>query len=294
MSIYKIIFCGTPEIAVPSLQSLVNDSRYEIVKVCTPPDKKIGRKQIITSCPLKQVAKDLNLSTQDIYQKKDLITLLQNTSIDICIVIAFGMIFPSKILNLPRYGTINIHFSLLPKWRGASPVQSSILAGETKSGITVQQMAKSLDSGDILEQQTFDITNKKTSEVFNCFAQETAQMLPLFLSKYLSGKISSKSQDKKEATFCHKFERSDGEVSFKEDTALEIYQKFLAFDLFPGIFFKTKKGDCKLLDISLAEEIDSVRIICKNQSILWISIAQLSGKKPIKMINILKGNPDLC
>ncbi len=305
----RIFFFGTPEIAVPALEKLAlqansgqaKNSNIEIVGVGCPSDKKVGRKRVLTACPVKKSAKNLGLKVYEVNNKKEVREIYEKLSFDLAIVIAFGVIFPAKILDIPKFGTINVHFSLLPKFRGASPVQSAILAGEKESGITFQQMVKELDAGDILWQKSWNIENKKTSELWNFFAEKTAEEFPEFLEKLFTKNLQKLPQDENLATFCGKFEKKDGEIFPEKETAEEIWRKFLAFDVWPGIFISTKYGKVKLGEIkfisSEAEKRDfgdkSFELKCAKNSKIYISQAQIPGKKIMPIADILRGKPDL-
>ncbi len=288
---YKLLFFGTPEIAVPLLQKLAQNSRFEIVGVGVSPDKKVGRKQILTSSPVKLAAESLGLPIFEIKHKSDLAELGKKVSFDRAIVIAFGIIFPREVVQSKKF--LNVHFSLLPKWRGASPVQSAILAGEKISGITIQEMAESLDSGAILWQEKISIGGQKTSEVFSRFAEHTAGVLPQALSDVLEKKIVPVAQKEADATFCKKIQKSDGEVFPGRETASQIFRKFCAFDLWPGTFLSTEKGKMKLTAISLAPCKNAHRIPCANNTEIFIERAQIPGKKEMSITEILRGNPNL-
>ena len=198
------------------------------------------------------------------------------------------MIFPSQILSSKKF--INVHFSLLPKYRGASPVQSAILDGVKASGITWQIMAPKLDSGDILLQKKYNISNEKTSTIWHNFSQKTAQEFPSFLNKYFDHKLKPIPQNQEKATFCGKFQKKDGKINFKTMISEDIYKKFCAFDVWPGIFVKTKKGNIKLNDISLTPSPTSHKITCKNNSKIFLKKIQIPGKKPTPILEVLKGN----
>ena len=305
----RIFFFGTPEIAVPALEKLAlqsnsgqaKNSNIEIVGVGCPSDKKVGRKRVLTPCPVKKSAKNLGLKVYEVNNKKEVREIYEKIDFDLAIVIAFGVIFPAKILDIPKFGTINVHFSLLPKFRGASPVQSAILAGEKESGITFQQMVKELDAGDILWQKSWNIENKKTSELWNFFAEKTAEEFPEFLEKLFTNNLQKLPQDANLSTFCGKFEKADGEIFPEKEAAEEIWRKFLAFDIWPGIFISTKYGKVKLGEIkfisSEAEKRDFVEnsfaLKCADNSVIYILQAQIPGKKMMPIIDVLRGKPDL-
>lgn len=289
----KILFFGTPVIAVPSLEKLSELETVEILGVGVFPDRKVGRKQIPIPCPVKQKAQQLGLPVFEIDTKKELEQLFADHPCDMAMVIAFGMIFPKTVLSKPKQGVINIHFSLLPRYRGASPVQSAILAGDQVSGITFQQMVSALDAGDIVYQKAYSIKNKKTSEVFADFAVKSAEEMDPFLNTFFDQKKSPVPQKESEATFCGKFQKSDGEIFPDRETAAAIERKARAFDLFPGIFLSTSKGPLKLLSVSLEKKEESVPLSCDKETTLFIHTAQIPGKKPMPMSDILRGHPDI-
>jgi len=283
----KILFFGTPDIAVPSLEALAQTKDIEIVAVCTFPDRKIGRHQVLTPCPVKVSAKKLGLPLEEIKTKQDLTNVVSKYDFDLGIVIAFGMIFPKEILESGKF--INVHFSLLPQYRGASPVQSAILNGDSVSGITFQRMTFQLDAGDILLQTEYPIEGINTSTVFQAFAEFTAELFPEFLTQ----EINPNPQNEKAATFCTKFTKTDGEIFPNKETAENIYRKFLAFDIFPGIYIATSKGNVKLTEISLTPTEKDLKLPCAKNTSLFIHEAQVPGKKPMNISEILKGNPKL-
>ncbi len=288
---YKILFFGTSNIAVPSLEKIANNSNFEIVGVGVFPDKKIGRKQVLQKNDVKIKAEELKLPILEIKKKSDLVSIYENKKFDVAVVIAFGMIFPKSILQDSKF--LNVHFSLLPKLRGASPVQSAILQGNTKSGISIQKMVEKLDSGDLLWQKSFSVKGMKTSEVFAYFSQETAEYLPKIIDNFCQNKITPVFQNEKEATFCGKFEKKDGEIFPKKETADIIWQKFLAFDIFPKIFLQTPKGSVRLTEIFKEPVEKAVKLICADNSEIYIIRAQLAGKKEMSVLDIVRGNPNL-
>ena len=289
----RIFFFGTPEIAVPALEKLAKISNIEIVGVGCPRDKKVGRKRLLSKCSVKKSAENIGVEVFSVNNKKEVIEIYETIKFDLAIVIAFGVIFPAKILNIPEFGTINVHFSLLPELRGASPTQSAILAGKKENGITFQQMVKELDAGDVLWQKSWNIENKKTSELWDFFAEKTANDFPEFLEKLFSRDLKAKKQDENFATFCGKFKKEDGEVFLDKETATEIWRKYLAFDVWPGIFISTKYGEVKLGEISRDFGEKSFALKCAGGENIYVEEAQVPGKKMMKISDILQGRPDL-
>lgn len=287
----KILFFGTPDIAIPTLQALAKLSQYEIVGVGVFPDRKIGRKQTLTPCPVKIKAQELSLPVIELPDKESLIRYVERTDFDLGIVIAFGMIFPATILESRKM--VNIHFSLLPSYRGASPVQSAILNSEDKSGISWQVMQYELDAGDIIYQVPYSLTNKTTAEAWFDMSNITAEHTELFLSQYFKQKLTPQPQDDSEATFCGKFKKTDGEIFPLRETATDILNKFRAFTPWPGIYVETSSGRLKILDINKIETPNSVALPCLDNHLIYIERAQLAGKKPSNMTSLLRGHPQI-
>jgi methionyl-tRNA formyltransferase len=318
----KIFFLGTPNIAIPSLQALAKNKEIEIIGVGVFPDKPVGRKRVLTPCAVKKSALELGLPIYEIESKQKLVEITNQLDFDLGIVIAFGMIFPAEILE--RNFFVNVHFSLLPEWRGASPVQSAILNGQSESGITWQRMVYALDAGNILLQKKYDICTKNTMEVWNDFAEKTAESWDEFFSSGLpleqgelpkaegieslnqvqdDEKLQFKGrslwngtpQDASQATFCGKFQKSDGLVNPKNETAFQIHQKLLAFTPWPGIYMETKYGNLKILDGRLEDDTEQnfFALTCKDESILYLKRVQLAGKKPTLIKELLNGYDDI-
>ncbi len=288
----KIFFFGTPHIAIPALERLASLETVEIVGVGVFPDRKVGRKQVLMPCPVKEAAVRLGLKVVEIETKRDLKSIFSDSEFDMGLVIAFGMLFPESVLNIPPLGVVNVHFSLLPQYRGASPVQSAILKGEEVSGITFQRMVRRLDAGEVLWQQAYPLMGK-TSEIFADYAEKTAELLPDFIDQYGGRSIVAQPQDEEAATFCGKFEKGDGLCDLKKETAEEIERKYRAFDLFPGIFVKTKKGNVKLVEVSLEIGVDCYPLECAGGSVLYVKKVQVPGKQVMEVADVLRGTPDL-
>lgn len=287
----KILFFGTPEIAVPSLKSIAALADFEIVGVGVFPDRKIGRKQIVSPCPVKVAALNLELPIYEINSKTELKALFKTVPCDLAIVIAFGLIFPLSVLNTPPLGVVNVHFSLLPRYRGSSPVQAAILNGNTHSGITWQRMVKGLDAGDILWQTQHQIGVQTTATVWLNFSKFTAKAFPDFLKAYTQKQITPRPQNQSEATFCGKFAKSDGHLSHQKVEAETIYNTWRAFTPWPGVSLKTGHGFIKIVDCALRKPSNGIPLTCANNTTLWLKVVQIPGKNPQTATQILVRNP---
>lgn len=289
----KILFFGTPQIAVPSLQAIAANNDYEIVGVGVFSDKPVGRKQVLTPCAVKAAAFDLNLPIFEVDTKKELEALFNKVECDLAIVIAFGLIFPPSVLTKPPLGVVNVHFSDLPKYRGASPVQAAIINGDKESVITWQRMVSALDAGDILWKTTHSLENLTTLETWQNFAMYTADSFSEFLDTYTNDEIMPLPQIESQATFCGKFEKEDGHLSAKDLTATQIHNYWRAFQPWPGVSLKTKSGLVKLIDVSLQASDDAIALACREETTLWVKTIQIPGKKGQSAVSVLQNQPDL-
>jgi len=237
MSKVKIIFFGTPEFANTYLESLLNDSDFEIKAVVTQPDKPAGRNQEITYSPVKQIAIEKNipvLQPETLKDNLEIINQLKELGTDLFVVVAYGSIIPQAILDIPKSGVINVHPSLLPKYRGASPIQSALLNGEKKTGITIMLVDSKMDHGPILVQKIIELTGEETNDILHeQIANSTGNLLTETIKDYLSGKIKPQEQDHDQATFCKTIDKSEAKIDWS-NTAQEIKQKIYAFYPWPG------------------------------------------------------------
>lgn len=199
----KILFMGTPDFAVPSLQMLI-DSTHELVGVVTQPDKPQGRKQVLTPPPVKVLAQTHNIP---IYQpaslkNETLLPLLQKTQPDLIIVVAYGKILPKYVLEFPTLGCVNVHGSLLPRWRGAAPIQWSVIAGDSFAGVATMKMAEGLDTGDILLMERTEIGARETAgELFDRLSEMGAELLCETLVRLEKGDLVGTPQEEAQATY---------------------------------------------------------------------------------------------
>ncbi len=230
----KIIFAGTPEIAVPSLQALIN-SEHQIVAVYTKPDQPAGRGNKLIIGPIKQLALAHNIPIQQPKSLRDENeqALLARWQADLMVVIAYGLILPKAVLTTPRFGCINIHVSLLPRWRGASPIQQAILAGDTETGVTIMQMDEGLDTGPILYQLACPIAATETSETLhNKAAQLGAQALLTSLPAIANGTCTPQKQEDSKTCYAKKIEKQEAEINWQR-SAEAIERQIRAYNPWP-------------------------------------------------------------
>ena len=293
----KILFMGTPDYATTIFKELIN-SEYEVIGLFTQPDKPVGRKQILTAPHIKQYCLDLNLEIP-IFQplklrgNEEATIQIKNLNPDFIIVAAYGQILPKDILDIAP--CINLHASLLPKYRGASPIQESLLNDDSYTGVTSMLMEEGLDSGDILAFQYLKVTpTMEVSAAFEELSKIAAKLTITTLDNFEN--IKPLKQNEAEVSFCKKIKKEDGLVDFLD--AKRLILKYKAYSYWPGIFLSS---ELKLKDIELNEEIsinnpgeileikkDYILVACEKGS-LKIKTLQAPSKKAISSVDFVRG-----
>lgn len=303
---YKIIFLGTPNFAIPSLQALIKANLKPFL-VVTQPDKPVGRNQRLTPPPIKEFALKYEIKIVQPMNKKELIKIFNSFDVDVCILVAYGMIIPKEILSKPKFGFLNVHPSLLPKYRGPSPIQFALLNRETITGVTIMKLDDKMDTGPILKQQETLITPEDTAEsLHNKLSSLGADLLIRVLPDYLQNKIKLIPQNDSMATYSKIIKREDGRINWSKSTE-EITGQFKAFSPWPGVF--TYLGD-KRLKITNLQPLEGViedklvfgevflspakelAVRCKNGAVLLKSV-WLEGKKEVLAKDFLIGHQNL-
>ena len=233
----KIAFFGTPELTGVILDSLKEHNLLPAL-IVTNPDRPKGRKLVLTEPPAKIWAVKNSVPCLQPEKLDDsFIKKMTEENFDLFIVAAYGKIFPEKLINLPKHGTINIHYSLLPKYRGATPIESAILNGDQKTGVSMQKMQFKLDTGAILSSEEVSIAPDITApELRNMLNQKASSMLPDVIKKYISGQITPKVQEEKLASHCVKIKKEDGLIDLSGDSIAN-YRKFRAYAQWPRTYF---------------------------------------------------------
>ena len=248
---------GTPQIAVNTLLELIKSKDINVLGVVTPPDKPQGRKMILTPPPVKVLAMENNIKvyqTNSIRKDEELINSLKNLNPDFFITFAFGQILSQEVLDIPKFGTINVHASLLPKYRGANPIQHAIINGDKITGITTMLTTLGMDEGDMCLKKEIEITDDMTDIDLR---EKIAQTAPEVLTKTIYGlynkKLSPVMQNNDEATYAGKFQKTDGLIDYN-DSAKNIHNKIRGLLSWPTCYFKFKDKKIKLLS---SEVVDS-------------------------------------
>jgi len=214
----RIIFAGTPEFAVPSLQMLL-DSKHEVCGVYTQPDRPAGRGRHTTASPVKELAIKAGIA---VFQPDTLKTdadfrQISSLNADLIVVVAYGMILTQAVLDLPKFGCINVHGSLLPRWRGAAPIQRALMAGDKTTGVTIMQIVKQLDAGDMLHKEEYEITASDTSsDLYEKLAALGAIGLAKVLTQIEDGTAHAEKQDEALVTYAHKLEKSEAVIDWTQ------------------------------------------------------------------------------
>ncbi len=238
----KFVFFGTPELAKETLD-ILKDRGFLPSLVVTSPDKPIGRHFTITPTPVKVWAEENNipvLTPEKI--DPEFISQLETYNLELAIVVAYGKIFPQNIIDLFPLGVLNIHYSLLPKYRGASPVESAILNLETETGVTIQKMVQQMDAGPILAVTRVEIgIDETTQDLRKRLTHIGAELLADTIPSWVYGNIVPTEQDHAEATRCKKINKEDGEIKLDDDAKLN-YAKYRAYFIWPGIYFFDEHG----------------------------------------------------
>lgn len=250
----KILFAGTPQFAAAALQALLN-TPHEIIGVYTQPDRPQGRGQKLAASPVKLLAQEYHLPVYQPVSLKDPLEQQKLASLqaDVMVVAAYGLILPAAVLTAPRLGCINIHSSLLPRWRGAAPIQRAILAGDKKTGVTIMQMDAGLDTGAMLYKTECDISAEETSETLHDkLAKQGAEAIVQTLNLLMQDKLAPEIQNSELATYAHKIQKEEAQLDWQAP-AIELERKVRAFNPWPVAF--TPMGD-QFLRIWQAEVVD--------------------------------------
>ena len=300
----KAIFLGTPDFAVkPLLRLFGMQDKIEIVAVITNPDRPVGRKQILTACPVKTKALELGLKVYS-YDKIRLegVEDVKSLNPDIMITCAFGQILSQELIDLPKYGVLNIHASLLPKYRGASPIHYAILNGEEYSGVSIMKTELGIDTGDVLLQEQIKIGDQETcGELFERLSDLGADCIQKAIELICAGKAEFTKQDETKATLTKMIKKEHAQIDWT-DSAKNVFNKIRAFNPAPVAYTFYKGEMLKIYTAQVSEgkgkpgEVlqneNTLEIACGDGSII-ITKLQRAGGKPMNTTDYLRGNkPD--
>ncbi len=301
----RVVFMGTPDFAVSSLEALIN-ADYEVAAVFTQPDKPVGRKAVLTPSPVKScaIAHNIPVYQPERVRGEENLSLLRELAPDVIIVAAYGQIIPKTILDLPQYGCINVHASLLPAWRGAAPIQWSILAGDKESGVTIMQMGEGLDTGDMLAKAAVEISASETGgSLFDRLAELSGPLLIDTLKKLERGEITPAAQPAESTTpYAAVLSRESGRVNWSK-SAEAIERQIRALDPWPGTYTYIQGKQLKIWEAHVEDtgrnpedipgqisvtENGGIRVLCGEKTLV-ITQLQLEGKKRMDSKAFLRG-----
>lgn len=300
----KIVYFGTPEFALSPLESLIKEENIEILAVVTQPDKAQGRKKILTPPPIKELAKSRNLKIIQPENKKEVKSELDKLErADFFVVIAFGMILSENILNIPKFCSINVHASLLPKYRGASPIQESLINGDNETGISIMKIDEELDHGDIFLLRRLNIDTEDNFETLSLkLSKLAANILPHVLSDIADRNLKAISQNHENASYCQKIDKEDGKIDFLT-SAQEIKNMIRAYTPWPGVYTTLKDKKLRIItsDIGNEENLSPGEFKIENKilkigtrkGVLIPKILQLEGKKEMDVKSFINGYQSL-
>ena len=255
----KIIFMGTPEFAGTNLKALI-DNGFNVVLCLCQPDKPVGRKHILTAPPVKVIAQENGIEAYqpDTLKTDEALAKISSYDADLIVTAAYGKILPKSILDLPKYGCINCHGSLLPTRRGSAPVQRAILEGDKVTGITFMKMDVGMDTGDIIDKIEVAIDpDEHTESLMNRLAEASAAKLPEIIDSWVKGEIEAVKQDDSLATACPPIRPEEGEFSWTQD-AMEIHNRVRALSSWPGAFVMSGDNKLKVLDSTVISDDDQL------------------------------------
>lgn len=300
----KVIFMGTPSFSVPILQALIEEETIEVAAVVTQPDRKVGRKQILTPSPVKQLAMTYDipvLQPEKLSNSQEMQQILELEP-DLLITAAYGQYVPTKLLKAPTYRAINVHASLLPKYRGAAPIHYAVLKGDEVTGITIMYMEKVMDAGDIITQREIPITKEDdTGTLFEKLSLLGRDLLMDTLPDIFAGKNASIKQDEEKVSFSPMITKEQEKIDWKK-TAKEINNLIRALRPAPGAYTIMEEKRFKIWDAQVVHEETSkepgtivkldkelLYVACGEKTILSLKEVQPAGKKRMKIDQYLIG-----
>lgn len=299
----RVGFMGTPDFALTALKALVQ-ARYDIVCVYSQPPRSKGRGQHVQPSTVHAYALECGIPvfTPVNFREEDARRQFASHDLDIAVVAAYGLILPEAVLNAPRFGCLNIHASLLPRWRGAAPIQYSIWKGDHETGVTIMQMEKGLDTGPMIAKKSVPITDEKTStSLHDELAQIGGELIVEVLNELAkNGQINAEAQDNSITTYASMLKKEDGIINWNHD-AFAIDRQIRALNPWPGVWTHNNGQRLKILKACAFEKSEGFtgqpatlldkdgHILCGNNTVLKLDMIQPEGKKPMDLASALNG-----
>ena len=299
----RIIFFGTPEFALPALDSLLS-SGHQVVAVVAQPDRPAGRGMRVQSPPVSQLARKKGIEVLQPHRIRDdrFLDQVRSFAADAGVVVAYGKLLPEPLLRIPPHGFLNVHASLLPEYRGAAPIQRAIEQGESETGVTIMRVDSELDHGPILDAERIQIgSDERAPSLSRRLATAGAKRLVDVLDSLERGQVREREQDHARATYAPKVEKHEGRVNWSMQSASEIVNRFRAFDPWPGIFTSIGGETVKLTNVTAPAgavsgqpgEITAITaegiVVATREGPLRIVEAQRAGKRPVNALELARG-----
>jgi methionyl-tRNA formyltransferase len=307
----RIVFCGTPSFAVPTLKHLLAQTDFEIVGVITQPDRPRGRGQEVSFSPVKEAALNANLPVHqpEKIRASENEALMRKLAPDCVVIIAYGQIIPARLLPISKLGWINLHASLLPKYRGAAPINWAIVNGETRTGMTTMRIDAGMDTGEMLLQRKIEIGAKEIApELAARMAESGAPLMVETLRGLAAGTIAPKAQNHAEASYAPMLKKEDGRIDWR-GSGMEIYNRMRGFAPWPGAYTTFRGQTCHVWGEPVSKERgaglssgagggapgtmfgekNELFVRCGDATVLRARLVQLEGRKPVKASDFANG-----
>jgi methionyl-tRNA formyltransferase len=307
----RIVFCGTPQFAVPTLKHLLAQPDFQIVGVISQPDRPRGRGQVVSPSPVKTVALAAGLAVHqpEKIRSTEAQGLLLKLAPDGIVIIAYGQIIPAPLLSIPRFGWINLHASLLPRYRGAAPINWAIANGETETGVTTMRIDAGMDTGEILLQREISIGAAETATDLSVrLAEGGAPLMEETLRGLVAGRILGRTQEGSKATYAPLLKREDGRIDWSR-SAKEIFDRMRGFAPWPGAYTtfrgqtchiwgeptswqmrkETIEGKAVVAPGTLFQEKEELHVVCGGTTVLRVSTVKAEGRKQVTAAEFVNG-----
>lgn len=299
----RVVFMGTPEFAVPSLEYLLD--QFQVVAVYTAPDRVAGRGRTLASSPVKKAALNRRLPVVQPagFKRPEAVAELAALKPDVIVVAAYGKILPQSVLDIPAYGCLNIHPSLLPEFRGATPVASAILAGKEFTGVSIMLLDSGMDTGPVLTRAQIPVSAEDTTASLTAkLSRIAAQLLLDVLPRWVRNQISPRPQDEAAASYSRRLDKQDGEIDWQLP-AVDIWRRVRAFQPWPGCFTRWRGRQLKILEaeplpvgdspgvglVVVADNGESAFAVGTGQGILKVLRVQMEGKQAVAAADFMRG-----
>jgi len=290
----SLYFLGTDEFATTVLQRLLQDDCFEILGVITPPDAKVGRKQVMTSCAVKEEAQKMGLNVSHNHDE------LVGKDVDFLVVVSYGYLLTDEILNVPKYEALNVHASLLPKYRGASPIATAILNGDEVTGVSVMRMVKKMDAGEVYAVSEVAISQDDTEPVLRArLADVGAELLAQVMPGIKTGNAEAQEQNEVEVSYASMIKRESGVIDWRHETAAQVERKLRAYTPWPGVYTNFEGKRLKILKGHVKEgsmnEPGTVRmdgedvVVETKEGLFVLEELQLEGKRALSTDEFIRG-----